>query len=192
MLNRFAALALAAGLIDTGSAHAELHDRGGGLLYDDVLNVTWLQDANYAKTSGYSRTGKMSWADATKWVSTLVYHDPVRNVDHTGWRLPKVEPVSGDTFNHQFRIEGRDRRGLQHRQPPLRVLVHVLCESETERLVDEGRQASADFWRDEKLDRRVEWPGGRGSGEESTNGWVLLRFARKTVSVSCRLGLHHR
>ena len=35
-------------------AHASLIDRGNGLLYDNVLNVTWLQDANYAHTSGYA------------------------------------------------------------------------------------------------------------------------------------------
>ncbi len=29
------------------SVNAELHDRGGGLIYDDVLDVTWLQDTNY-------------------------------------------------------------------------------------------------------------------------------------------------
>jgi hypothetical protein len=26
-------------------------NRGGGLVYDDVLNVTWRQDANYAKSN---------------------------------------------------------------------------------------------------------------------------------------------
>ena len=31
----------------------ELFDRGGGLIYDDVLNITWLQDANYALTTGH-------------------------------------------------------------------------------------------------------------------------------------------
>ena len=31
-----------------GIANATLWDRGGGLLYDDVLNITWLQNANYA------------------------------------------------------------------------------------------------------------------------------------------------
>lgn len=95
-----------AGLGFKGAAHAELNDRGGGLLYDDVLKVTWLQDANWAKTSGYHPTGKMSWAEANKWVRNLVYRDSVRNVDHKGWRLPKVEPVDGKSFNHQFRLEG--------------------------------------------------------------------------------------
>src|SRR5687767_2360837 len=90
---------------------AALHDRGGGLLYDDVLDVTWLQDANYAKTSGQHPTGKMSCAEASKWVSALVYHDSVRNVNHTGWRLPKVEPVSGESFNHEFRLDGSTDEG---------------------------------------------------------------------------------
>jgi hypothetical protein len=110
-MSKIKAFTLAAGLLVTGAAQAKLHDRGGGLLYDDVLDVTWLQDANYAKTSGYSPTGKMSWSAASKWVNALVYHDPVRNLDHTGWRLPKVEPVSGNTFNHQFRLDGTSDEG---------------------------------------------------------------------------------
>ena len=51
-----------------GSANAALWDRGGGLVYDDVLNVTWLQDANYANTSGfddafygYDTNGALAW-----------------------------------------------------------------------------------------------------------------------------------
>ena len=40
------AIALAVGM--NGTAQAMLWDRGGGLIYDDVLKVTWLQDANYA------------------------------------------------------------------------------------------------------------------------------------------------
>ena len=47
-----------------GSAQAELFDRGGGLIYDDAQNITWLQDANYAKTSGYDSDGKMTFSEA--------------------------------------------------------------------------------------------------------------------------------
>lgn len=68
-----------------GSANlgnATLWDRGGGLIYDDVLNVTWLQDANYAKTSGYDDDGLMTWSQAKTWVSGL----DVNGI--TGWRLP--------------------------------------------------------------------------------------------------------
>lgn len=52
---------LALGLMGlAGGAQAALWDRGNGMIYDDVLNVTWLQDANYAKTSGYHATGRMT------------------------------------------------------------------------------------------------------------------------------------
>ena len=35
------------------NAHAVLIDRGGGLIYDTILDVTWMQDANYINTTGY-------------------------------------------------------------------------------------------------------------------------------------------
>lgn len=31
-----------------GAAQATLIDRGGGLIYDDLLNITWLQDETSA------------------------------------------------------------------------------------------------------------------------------------------------
>jgi hypothetical protein len=73
-------------LVSTFST-AALIDRGSGLLYDDVLNVTWLQDANYAKTSNYSTDGKLYFLNAIAWADQLVYHDSVRNVDYDDWRL---------------------------------------------------------------------------------------------------------
>lgn len=78
---------LAAGLI-SGAAQAALVDRGGGLIYDTDLDVTWLQDANYAKTSGFDTDGWMDWYQATTWAFNLSYYDSVRNVTYTDWRLP--------------------------------------------------------------------------------------------------------
>jgi hypothetical protein len=38
------------------------------MIYDDVLNITWLQDANYALTSGYpSWNGKMQLTQRNAW-----------------------------------------------------------------------------------------------------------------------------
>lgn len=74
----------------SGTAHAALHDRGGGLIYDDVLDVTWLQDANHAKTSGQDADGKMSWINAMAWVDNLTYFDSVRGVTYSDWRLPET------------------------------------------------------------------------------------------------------
>ncbi len=63
-------------------AGATLIDRGGGLIYDDDLDITWLQDANYAKTSGYDTDGSMTWEDANIWANALVYGE------FEDWRLP--------------------------------------------------------------------------------------------------------
>lgn len=96
-------LALAtAGLLSSGAAQAALVDRGGGLLYDTVLNVTWLQDANYAKTSGYDADGRMNWSQATTWADNLVYHDSVRNVDYSDWRLTTVADTGFLGYTESF------------------------------------------------------------------------------------------
>lgn len=83
-------LALLASLGLSGVAQAALIDRGGGLIYDSTLDVTWLQDANYAMTSGYDVDGKLTWAEATAWATSLSYNDTVRGVIYTDWRLPSV------------------------------------------------------------------------------------------------------
>lgn len=82
------------------NAQAELFDRGGGLIYDDVLKVTWLQDANYAQTSGYDADGLMNWEAANSWVTGL-------NINGvTGWRLPKTDPVNGISYNDSYSYDG--------------------------------------------------------------------------------------
>lgn len=81
------ALALVAFLAATQSAHAVLIDRGSGLIYDTDLNVTWLQDAQYALTAGAATPG-MTWANANAWAANLAYYDSVRDVTYTDWRLP--------------------------------------------------------------------------------------------------------
>ena len=89
-----------------GAAHATLIDRGGGLIYDTVLNVTWLQDANYAKTSGYSSTGALNWGQATTWAANLIYYDSVRNITWDDWRLPQTLPVNGTSYNYSLSDNG--------------------------------------------------------------------------------------
>ena len=88
------ASALLAASLLSGAAHAALYDRGGGLIYDDVLNITWLQDANQAKTSGYDTDGRMNWADAKAWVDGLTYGG------FSDWRLPTLGPVNGTNFQY--------------------------------------------------------------------------------------------
>lgn len=84
-------LALAtAGLLSSAAVQAALFDRGSGLIYDDVLNITWLADTNYARTNGYDSDGWMGFSAANTWAANLVYYDSVRNVRYDDWRLPTV------------------------------------------------------------------------------------------------------
>lgn len=108
--------AVAACLI-SGAAQATLIDRGGGLIYDNVLNITWLQDANYAKTSGYDADGRMIWTDAVSWASNLSYYDNVRNVTYNDWRLPTVEPSNGISFNYVLSYDGSTDVGPNKSSP---------------------------------------------------------------------------
>ncbi|MDP2787610.1 MAG: DUF1566 domain-containing protein [Pseudomonadota bacterium] len=110
-------LALLAGVAMSGAAQAALHDRGSGLIYDDVLNLTWLADANYAKTSGYDADGLMTWANAVTWADNLVYHDSVRNVDYSDWRLPTVSPINGTAFNYNYSASGTTDYGYNVSAP---------------------------------------------------------------------------
>ena len=86
----------AAMLALTGAAQATLVNRGGGMIYDDTRNITWLADMNYAKTSGYDSDGQMTWFAATTWASDLVYGG------YDNWRLPTLNPSDtscSDNFN---------------------------------------------------------------------------------------------
>lgn len=85
---------------------ATLYVRGGGLIYDDVLNVTWLQDANYAMTTGYDLDGAMHWDIAMQWVQELEYFDPIRNVTFSDWRLPTILPVNPPDYDTSLSFDG--------------------------------------------------------------------------------------
>jgi len=92
----------------TGPANATLIDRGGGLIYDDVLDITWLQDADYANTSGYvatltydsSRQNRMHWDEAMAWVDSLIY------ANYTDWRLPDHTKDEMWTMYHTNGVTG--------------------------------------------------------------------------------------
>ena len=102
-LNKVALALATAGLLASGVAQAALNDRGGGLLYDDVLKVTWLQDANYAMTTGFATDGgRMDWATANTWASSLNI-SRFAGESLTGWRLPVNTPVGPDwNYNHSY------------------------------------------------------------------------------------------
>jgi len=87
------------------------HDPSNGYeaYYDKALDITWLADANYAFTSGYTRAenggaqsgtvygsqamwtnGRRGWGAAKDWVAGLDVHGV------TDWRLPSMVDVGDD------------------------------------------------------------------------------------------------
>ncbi len=93
----------AAGLLlslNAVSASATLFDRGNGLIYDSAQKITWMQDANYAKTSLYDSDGLMTWNDATVWAAGLVYQG------YSDWRLPTTTDTGTSGCN--FAYSGTD------------------------------------------------------------------------------------
>jgi hypothetical protein len=98
-------VALAA-LAAAGPAQATLHDRGGGLIYDDFLDVTWLQDANLAQTSDVSADGGMNFQQASDWAANLSLFDSVRGVTWSDWRLPSVKPLNGSSWDLEATYNG--------------------------------------------------------------------------------------
>ena len=103
-------LALLAGIALSGAAQAALIDRGGGMIYDTDRNITWLADANYAKTSGFAADGWMNWDAAKTWAAGLVYGG------YDNWRLPtalnqdgtgpcSVHNCTGSEMGHLWYVE---------------------------------------------------------------------------------------
>lgn len=74
------ALALLASAAVTGTAQASLIDRGNGLIYDNVKDITWTANANI--------NGLMTWTQAVSWADNLVLGG------YSDWRLPTTIPAT--------------------------------------------------------------------------------------------------
>lgn len=69
------------------TALGALHDRGGGFIYDDVQDLTWVQNV--------SLSGLQDWPSNMVWAENLALYDSVRDVTWDDWRLPNSD-VDGD------------------------------------------------------------------------------------------------
>lgn len=106
-MNKIKAIVAAAMFVMAGAAQSALISRGGGMVYDTTLDVTWLADMNYAFTSGYAAkgsvaypnpdeysiwpNGRMGWSAAMQWAESLVYGG------FSDWRLPTLNTSSDIT-----------------------------------------------------------------------------------------------
>jgi hypothetical protein len=109
-------LALLASVAMSGAAQAALIDRGGGLIYDTVLDITWLADANLAASNTFGLSlstnlgdhpddswaanyteqiltfGRMNWGAALHWIDAM---NDANYLGYDDWRLPTALNADG-------------------------------------------------------------------------------------------------
>lgn len=122
-------------IVAVAPAGATLIDRGNGLIYDDDLNITWLQNANLAATNQFGltqsvgivpgvgeigSTGRMSWYTANNWITGM---NAANHKGFNNWRLPittQPDPscanqlnglsygtgCTGSELGHLYNVEG--------------------------------------------------------------------------------------
>jgi hypothetical protein len=116
-INRFSVLTL---LLWASLAQAALHDRGNGLIYDDILDVTWLQDANLAATetfgvSGIRPDGSFAGCNTPRrWIEAM---NAANYKGFSDWQFPRPEPVNGVDWNEQFSYDGSTDAGYNISAP---------------------------------------------------------------------------
>jgi hypothetical protein len=180
-----AILALAMGLALNPDARAALIDRGGGLVYDDVLDVTWLRDASYARTTGYvtpsgidvaTTNGRMAWGDARGWAAQIRYEDPLRSTAWTDWRLPsalnpdgsgpcKGSGCMGSELGHMFYVNLGGTAGVS------------ITTSHNESYSLFTGLAAASYWTETGADDSSTWAFRTYSGNQNTADPSLAYFA---------------
>ncbi|GAX59904.1 prephenate dehydrogenase [Candidatus Scalindua japonica] len=90
-------------LLFSSTVQATLIDNFDGTITqirDDGSMLMWLQDANYAKTSGFDSDGEMIWSDAKSWADNLTF------AGYDNWRLPSTLPVNGSNYDYNFSVNG--------------------------------------------------------------------------------------
>jgi hypothetical protein len=98
-------------------AGAELHSRKAGLAwYDDVLDITWVADANLANTETFGdlnvrEGGLMKFNSVTTLIGFIAKMNQASYLGFNDWRAPTARPVSGVDWNFGCANNGSSDRG---------------------------------------------------------------------------------
>jgi hypothetical protein len=99
-----------------GASAALVLESDERFVWDDVLEITWLRDANYAQTSGFDSDGRMKWGAANAWAQSLSF--TVNGTVIDGWRLPTAtELTPDDPSDVKFAYDGSGDYGYNITRP---------------------------------------------------------------------------
>jgi len=187
--------ALGAFLVCTSFASltsASLIDRGNGLIYDDVLQITWLADAALATSETFGidlgpqarGAGTMSWNKTQEWIDAMnASNSGSGYLGFTGWRLPNAD-VNGDNaiqtcwaigasacrdnemgYNYYYNLNGQFGDDLSGNQGPFTNIqsTHTTGEYWTNTLFT----ADVDYW----------WKFGFVQGDQNGEFWNTNLYA---------------
>lgn len=111
-----------------GNANAALWERTDNLVYDDILDITWLRNTNSAQLTGYVANydvlGRMSWEESMGWIN---YLNGINYLGYHDWRLPSTNPVNGTSYNYSLSYNGSTDHGYNNlsRQSELAYMYYV-------------------------------------------------------------------
>lgn len=113
------------------SANAALYLRDHNMVYDDVFDITWLLDANYAMTSGYAPPfGMLRWEGAVNWADNLDYGG------FSDWRLPSAHLHDPEVTELGYNGDGSTDRGWNITHSELGHMFYVYLGNTGRRNVD--------------------------------------------------------
>jgi len=92
-------------------------------VYDDVLDITWLADANLGASNhfgltGINNNGSMGWQTAESFITAINLVNS--NEGYLGvdtWRQSTVTPINGSSFNTNFSTDGSTDNSYQLSAP---------------------------------------------------------------------------
>jgi hypothetical protein len=79
--------------------------------YDTTLGITWLADANLAKSNNFgvsgieAGSGLMNWSTAQSWILAM---NGANYLGVSAWRLPSMVDIDGDGCLDNFAMDGTD------------------------------------------------------------------------------------
>lgn len=91
-------------------------------VYDDVLDVTWLADANLPTSntlgvSGILLDGRMDWDEAEEYIAAMNNFGGTGYLGVNSWRQTIVAPVNGVSLTRSYSFDGSADNGYQVSAP---------------------------------------------------------------------------